>query len=211
MENNTVVRVWSEKTQLGKGDSLIEGCFTFEKVDLVPIVEEYTALLRYRKIQVDRVYSRAINVSTFVKKLMNIIGISEKWITARIKRKGESKCIPWKNLRDLILAHPDTKKKVNVFTLSIYELVIFPKTLGHIDEAVSNLFDRLDRRVDKVSYQVFFENYSPLKELVAIPRRDDITEERWMAIFQNFKDEDVERKAPWLVPDDILYRHGDFD
>ncbi|MBA0670660.1 hypothetical protein Goklo_029073 [Gossypium klotzschianum] len=45
------------------------------------------------------------------------------------------------NLRDLILAHPDMKKKVNVFALSVYGLVVFPKTLGHIDEAVTNLFN----------------------------------------------------------------------
>ncbi|MBA0786225.1 hypothetical protein Gotri_027144 [Gossypium trilobum] len=32
-----------------------------------------------------------------------------------------------------------------------------------------------------------------------------------MAILQNFRDEDVEWKAPWLVPDEILYRCGDFD
>ncbi|MBA0635672.1 hypothetical protein Godav_029668 [Gossypium davidsonii] len=42
---------------------------------------------------------------------------------------------------NLILAHPDTKKKVDVFALSIYGLVIFPKALGYIDEAVSDLFD----------------------------------------------------------------------
>ncbi|MBA0628714.1 hypothetical protein Godav_023386 [Gossypium davidsonii] len=36
---------------------------------------------------------------------------------------------------NLILAHPDMKKKVDVFTLSIYGLIIFPKALGHIDEA----------------------------------------------------------------------------
>ncbi|MBA0612798.1 hypothetical protein Godav_013354 [Gossypium davidsonii] len=51
---------------------------------------------------------------------------------------------------NLILAHPDTKKKVDVFALSIYGLIIFPKALGHIDEAVSDLFDRLDRRVTPV-------------------------------------------------------------
>ncbi|MFQ6658460.1 hypothetical protein Gotur_027724 [Gossypium turneri] len=55
-------------------------CFTFEKVDLVPTVEEYMALLR-----------------------------------SRIKQKGDSKCILWKNLKDIILAHPDTKKRVDVF------------------------------------------------------------------------------------------------
>ncbi|MBA0729373.1 hypothetical protein Golax_020357 [Gossypium laxum] len=32
--------------------------------------------------------------------------------------------------------------------------------------------------------------------------------EKWMAILQNLKDEDVEWKAPWLVPDEILYRCG---
>ncbi|MBA0671240.1 hypothetical protein Goklo_024497 [Gossypium klotzschianum] len=46
---------------------------------------------------------------------MNITGMNEQWVTARIKQKGDSKCIPWKNLKDIILAHPDTKKKVDVF------------------------------------------------------------------------------------------------
>ncbi|MBA0637450.1 hypothetical protein Godav_025329 [Gossypium davidsonii] len=32
-----------------------------------------------------------------------------------------------------------------------------------------------------------------------------------MAILQNLRDEDVEWKAPWMVPDEILYRCGDFD
>ncbi|MBA0756229.1 hypothetical protein Gogos_021181, partial [Gossypium gossypioides] len=58
---------------------------------------------------------------------MNILGMSDQWVSARIKQKGESKCIPWKSLRDLILVHPDTKKKVDVFTLSIYGLMIFPR------------------------------------------------------------------------------------
>ncbi|MBA0673463.1 hypothetical protein Goklo_000103 [Gossypium klotzschianum] len=32
-----------------------------------------------------------------------------------------------------------------------------------------------------------------------------------MAILQIFRDEDVEWKAPWMVPDEILYRCRDFD
>ncbi|MFQ6634976.1 hypothetical protein Gotur_010966, partial [Gossypium turneri] len=32
-----------------------------------------------------------------------------------------------------------------------------------------------------------------------------------MVILQNLGDEDVEWKAPWMVPDEILYRCGDFD
>ncbi|MFQ6631086.1 hypothetical protein Gotur_009902, partial [Gossypium turneri] len=138
-------------------------------------------------------------------------------------------------------AHPDIKKRVDIFALSIYGLVVFPKALGHVDEAASDLFDRLDKgvtlvpailaetfrslnasrragegrfigcaqlllvwfhshfwKVEKVSYRVFSENYSPLKELVATPRRDDIIEEKWMAILQILQEDDVEWKAPWM-------------
>ncbi|MFQ6669403.1 hypothetical protein Gotur_034660 [Gossypium turneri] len=57
---------------------------------------------------------------------MSITGMSEQWVAPRIK------------------------KRVDIFALSIYGLVIFPKALGHMDEAVSDLFDRLDKRVTPV-------------------------------------------------------------
>ncbi|MFQ6651423.1 hypothetical protein Gotur_023765 [Gossypium turneri] len=223
VEDNAAVRVWSEKVQQEKGDSLVEGytselwdfarismtqdgvqelkeiwnqwdneikqlfysnygdlpylldvrvdkrlfralaqywnpaysCFTFGKVDLVPTVEEYTTLLRCLRIQVDKVYSRAANVPTFLKKLMCITGMSEQW------------------------------KRVDIFALSIYGLVVFPKALGHVDEAVSDLFDRLDKGVTPVP-AILAETFS-------------------------LQEDDVEWKAPWMVPDEILYRCGDFD
>ncbi|MBA0845828.1 hypothetical protein Goarm_023376, partial [Gossypium armourianum] len=123
VEDNAAVRTWSEMTQCKKGDSLAEGCFTFGKVDLVPTIEEYMALLQYSKFQVDRAYSRAVNVPTFLKKLMHITGMSEQWVAAQIKQKGDS---------------------------NIYDLVVFPKVLGHVDEAVMDLLDRLDKRVTPV-------------------------------------------------------------
>ncbi|MBA0827991.1 hypothetical protein Goarm_012725 [Gossypium armourianum] len=89
------------------------------------------------------------------------------------------------------MTHPDRKKKVNVFALSIYGLIIFPKALGHIDEVVSDLFDRLDRRV------------TPVPMILAEAFRSLNTCRRM--------DEDVEWKAPWMVPDEILYRCRDFD
>ncbi|MFQ6667041.1 hypothetical protein Gotur_033185, partial [Gossypium turneri] len=54
-------------------------CFTFGMVDLVPTVEEHTTLLRCLRIQADKAYSKAANVSTFLKKLMSITGMSEQW------------------------------------------------------------------------------------------------------------------------------------
>ncbi|MBA0575193.1 hypothetical protein Golob_027625, partial [Gossypium lobatum] len=135
--DNAAVRIWSEKTRLEKGDSLTEGYisefyFTFGKVDLVPTVEEYTTLLHSPK-ETNEHYENEW-----------AIGCSPD------QAKGDVKCIPWNSLRDLILAHPDMKTRVDVFALSIYRLIVFPKVLRHVDEVASNLFDRLDKRVTSV-------------------------------------------------------------
>ncbi|MBA0877277.1 hypothetical protein Goshw_029435, partial [Gossypium schwendimanii] len=125
VEDNAAVQTWFEAIQREKGDCLAEGCvselwdftrisvdkhlfralaqfwnpayscFSFGGGDLVPTVEDYIALLRCSKIQVDRVYSRAVNVPNFLKKLVNITRMSKQWIAVRIKQKGDSKCIPW--------------------------------------------------------------------------------------------------------------------
>ncbi|XP_017628874.1 uncharacterized protein LOC108471826 [Gossypium arboreum] len=284
VEDNTAVCAWSEKLQSEKGDSLAEGytselqkftrinvdkhlflvmaqfwnsaynCFTFGEVDLVPTMEEYTTLLRFPKVQVRKAYAKVFNGQTFAKKLMTISEMSEPWVTAQIQQKGDSKYIPWENLRELVLTHPDERKRVDIFALSIYGLVIFPKALRHVDKAITDLFDRLEKgitpvpailaetfrslsmfrrtsegqfigcaqllmvwfhghfwKVNKVSYQVFSESYSPLKKEAAMQRSDDILEEKWMEILQNLKEEDIEWRAFWMVPDEILYRCGNFD
>ncbi|KAG8482630.1 hypothetical protein CXB51_024213 [Gossypium anomalum] len=192
-------------------------CFTFGDIDLIPTLEEYTALLHYPRIQGYKAYVRPASLLTFMKKLVIITGMSEQWAVAHVK------------------------KRVDVLALSIYGLVIFQKALGHIDEAVADLFDRLGKqntpvpailaetfrslsacrragerrfigcaqlllvwfhshfwKVDKVPCRVFFKDYSPLKEVVDMPRRDDILEERWIDILQNFREEDVMWKALWL-------------
>ncbi|MBA0731555.1 hypothetical protein Golax_025354 [Gossypium laxum] len=71
---------------------------------MVPTVEEYIALLRCLRIQVDKVYSRAVNVLTFTKKLTKITGMSEQWI----------------------LAHPDLKKKGRCFCFEYLQAGYFP-------------------------------------------------------------------------------------
>ncbi|MFQ6624443.1 hypothetical protein Gotur_004465 [Gossypium turneri] len=172
VEDNAAIRVWSKKVQQKKGDSLVEG-YVSELWDFTRISVTQNSLQELKEI----------------------------WDQ-------------WDN---------DIKKRVDIFALSIYGLVFFPKALGYVDEAVSDLFDRLDKRVtlvlvilaetfrslnvcrragegrfigcsqlllvwfhshfwkvEKVSYRVFSENYSSLKELVATSRRDDIMEEKWI-------------------------------
>ncbi|MBA0700530.1 hypothetical protein Goari_027494 [Gossypium aridum] len=84
--------------------------------------------------------------------------------------------------------------------------MIFPRALGYVDKAVTDLFDRLDKEVTPVPV-ILAETFRYLSACrsTATPRRDNITMEKWIAILQNLKDEDVEWKAPWLVPDEILY------
>ncbi|MBA0770782.1 hypothetical protein Gotri_019365 [Gossypium trilobum] len=103
VEDNADVRIWSEKTQQEKCDSLTEGY------------------------------------------------VSKLWDFTRIS------------------------KRVDIFDLSIYGLVIFPKAPDHIDDAVSDLLDRLDKRVmyvqvENVFYRIFSNNYFMLKEFVAMLR-----------------------------------------
>ncbi|MFQ6667768.1 hypothetical protein Gotur_033676 [Gossypium turneri] len=62
-------------------------CFTFGEVDLVPTIEEYTTLLRCPKIQVDEIYSKAVNILTFVKKLMNILAMRNGFRRGSNKRE----------------------------------------------------------------------------------------------------------------------------
>ncbi|MFQ6653441.1 hypothetical protein Gotur_024850 [Gossypium turneri] len=195
VEDNAAVRTWAEITQREKGDSLAEG-YISELWDFTRVSVTQNNLQELREI---------------------LEQCNDKWVTARIKQKGDSKCIPWKILKDLILAHPDARKKVDVFALGIYGLVIFPKILGHVDEAVTDLFDRLQKRVTPVS-AILAETFRSLnacrragEEIVATPKRDDISEEKWMAIFQNLQEGDIEWRVPWLLPGEILYRCGDFN
>ncbi|KAG8503947.1 hypothetical protein CXB51_002237 [Gossypium anomalum] len=58
--------------------NLVYSCFTFGKVDMVSVVEEYSVLWRCLMIQV---YSKADRIPTFMRKLMNVMGIGSelKW------------------------------------------------------------------------------------------------------------------------------------
>ncbi|GMJ12564.1 hypothetical protein HRI_004925600 [Hibiscus trionum] len=125
-------------------------CFTLGDVDLVPTVEEYTTLIRCPKIQVNRAYFKSPNPPEFQKKLLKMTGMDEQWAKARIKIKGETRCIAWRFIRDLIQAESKREKQVKMFALAIYGLVIFPKSLGYIDDAVMDLFDHLDKGITPV-------------------------------------------------------------
>ncbi|MFQ6659635.1 hypothetical protein Gotur_028456 [Gossypium turneri] len=153
VEDNVAVQTWSETTQREKCDSLAEG-YVSESWDFTHISITQNSLQELKEIwdqwndEVKQLFYSGYEDLPYLldikvdKQLFR--AIAQFW-------------------NPVYSSHPDTKKKVDVFALSVYDLIIFPKALGHIDEAITDLFDRLDKRV-------FSKNYSPLKEIVAIPR-----------------------------------------
>ncbi|KAG8482783.1 hypothetical protein CXB51_024422 [Gossypium anomalum] len=175
-EKNVVVRDWSLKTQKEKGDSLMEGCvsnlpehvtvnvrqnnledldpayqhFTFNQEDMTPTIEEYAALLRIDNMQFYKIYVKEPKPMTFKKKLIRLTDMTDIWAEKQIKKKNETSYIPWFSLRDLVLNHPDVLKRVNLFALAIYGLIVFPKVLGHIEVAVVDFFEKLKEEINPV-------------------------------------------------------------
>ncbi|MFQ6658149.1 hypothetical protein Gotur_027540 [Gossypium turneri] len=147
--------------------------------------------------------------------------MSEEWFTARIKQKGECKCIARKRYVDEVVSDLFDRldKRVTPVPVILAETFRSLNTCRRAGEGRFIGFTQLLLvwfhshfwKVDKILYRVFSKNYSPLKEIVATPRRDDISEENWIALLQNRQEEDVEWKAPWLIPDRILYCCWSFD
>ncbi|KAG8492472.1 hypothetical protein CXB51_009555 [Gossypium anomalum] len=97
-------------------------CFTFNQEDMTPTIEEYAALLRIDNVQIGKIYVKEPKPMTFKKNY----------------------------LRESVLSHPDILKRVNLFALAIYGLVIFPRVLGHLEIAVFDFFERLKQGVNPV-------------------------------------------------------------
>ncbi|KAG8502404.1 hypothetical protein CXB51_000440 [Gossypium anomalum] len=125
-------------------------CFTFNQEDMTPTIEEYAALLRIDNVQFGKIYVKEPKPLTFRKKLVRLTDMTDAWAEKQIKKKNETVCISWSSLRELVLSHPDILKRVNLFALAIYGLVICPRVLRHIEVAVFDFFERLKQGVNPV-------------------------------------------------------------
>ncbi|KAE8725722.1 hypothetical protein F3Y22_tig00008146pilonHSYRG00039 [Hibiscus syriacus] len=120
-------------------------CFTFNQEDMVPTIEEYTTLLHCESIKLERAYIKHIKSQSFKNRLTKIAGVDEKWVTDRLRNKGNGQGIEWIHIRKLMNDHPDEWKTINLFyTRSVW--------LDHLSEdfdaAVVELFEQLPKRVN---------------------------------------------------------------
>ncbi|KAG8501732.1 hypothetical protein CXB51_003903 [Gossypium anomalum] len=97
----------------------------------------------HRQCAFSKIYVKEPKPLTFRKKLVRLTDMTDAWAEKQIKKKNETVCIPWSSLRESVLSHPDILKRVNLFALAIYGLVIFPRVLEHIEVAVFDFFERL--------------------------------------------------------------------
>ncbi|XP_039036967.1 uncharacterized protein LOC120174058 [Hibiscus syriacus] len=149
VEDNTVVLRWSSNLNLSKEIAYHQNpaysCFTFGKVDLTYTIEEYRALICCPRSYEDRVYIKPPNTASFKKKVLLLTGMSREWATRDIKKKGDSECITWTSLKEVIYRHPEKRKMIDMLALGIYGLDIFPKILRHVDISTVDLFERLNK------------------------------------------------------------------
>ncbi|MFQ6660661.1 hypothetical protein Gotur_029085, partial [Gossypium turneri] len=59
-------------------------------------------------------------------------------------------CVPWFSLWELVQNHPDVLKRVDLFALAVYGLIVFPKVLGNIEVAVVDFFQKLRQGINPV-------------------------------------------------------------
>ncbi|KAG8501759.1 hypothetical protein CXB51_003959 [Gossypium anomalum] len=153
LEDNAAIRMWLEKIQFEKGDSLAEG-YTLELWDFTRISVTQNEFQELRdKWSVDKNLFRAMAQFGTLHIVVSLSGIglgaycggTFRSLSA-CRRAGGRKII---GCAQLLLAWFH----------------------GHF------------WKVNKVSYQVFSENYSRLKETTT-PKRDDISEENWSRSFE---------------------------
>ncbi|MBA0636376.1 hypothetical protein Godav_024560, partial [Gossypium davidsonii] len=101
----------------------------------------------------------------------------------------------------------------------IYDLVVFPKALGHVDEAVADLFDLLEKKVTPIPV-ILEETFKSLSVCRKAGEGRFIGcaqllltwfHSHFWKVDRDLQEEDIKWRAPWLLPDEILYRCGNFD
>ncbi|KAG8496244.1 hypothetical protein CXB51_009063 [Gossypium anomalum] len=183
-------------------------CFTFNHEDMTPTIKEYAALLHIDNVQFNKIYVKESKPMTFKKKLVWLTGMTDIWAGKQIKKKNEFNCILWFSLRDLVQNHLDIAKRIDLFALAIYELIIFPKVLGHIEVAIVDLFERLNHfwKVERTPFHIFSKTFAPLKAYLEKDWPKDVTEQHWVSVFQNLRAEEITWRAQWICPLVMIFK-----
>ncbi|XP_052483734.1 uncharacterized protein LOC105784820 [Gossypium raimondii] len=212
-EKKAVVREWSLRTQKAKGDNT-RGIFTEKYGDIAHLI---TINVNEQLIQaMVRFWDPAYQCFTF----------NQEDMTPTIEEYAALLCIDNAQLnkiyvkkpkpmtfkkKALVQNHPDVLKRVDLFALAVYGLIVFPKVLGHIEVAVVDFFEKLRQGINPVP-TILAETFKSLN--ASFLKNDwpkDVTEQHWVSVFQNLSAKGITWRAPWIRPSVLLYKCGNQD
>ncbi|MFQ6664285.1 hypothetical protein Gotur_031458 [Gossypium turneri] len=197
VEDNAIVRIWSEKVQLEKGDNLARG-YVSELWDYTRISAAQNSLQELKEIW-DRWNDETKQL--FYSNYGDLpylfdIKVDEQLFRALAKYWNPAYSYFTFGKVDLVPTVEEYTALLRCPRFQVNKAYSRAASLGHVNEAVSDLFDRLDKGVTPI-LAILAETFRFLNAC----RRVD--EGRFI--------DDVEWRAPWLIPDRILYRCESFD
>ena len=125
-------------------------CFTFNQEDMVPMIEEYISLLRIGVPNPNKVFRKKTKGVGFVKRMSQIIGLDMAAIGQMKTMKGKSECLPWEFLKKFFAKCKNEERIFKVFTIVVYEMVIFLKVLNHVEADIVDLVEQVDNQANLI-------------------------------------------------------------
>ena len=125
-------------------------CFTFNREDLTPTVEEYAALLRISPPNPDKVFWKKSKKVPFRKKLAQMTGMDANIFVPMTKLKGKNECVQCDFLERYIVQNNNDNRVMDIFALVVYGTLIFPQSPGYVDAAVVDLIEQVDNQANPV-------------------------------------------------------------
>ena len=122
----------------------------FNHEDLTPTVEEYTALLRISPPNPDKVFWKKAKKVPFRKKLAQMMNEDASLLVFVTRRKGKNECVQCDFLERYMIENNDDDRVIDIFGLVVYEILIFPQSLGYVDAAMVDLIEQINNQANPV-------------------------------------------------------------
>ncbi|MBA0788874.1 hypothetical protein Gotri_024966 [Gossypium trilobum] len=122
-------------------------CFTFNEVDMVSTIKEYSTLLHYDFRDLLRIYWK--QNADFRGPLANLMGLPVDMVKTRLKDKN-SPCISWSDIRDA-MQKANGDRHLSLFAFFVYGLIVFPKALGYVSVELVDFQFQIEKRANPAS------------------------------------------------------------
>ncbi|XP_022150759.1 uncharacterized protein LOC111018820 [Momordica charantia] len=119
-------------------------------MEITPTIKEYHTLLQIplqEKIEVYS-YDGGFTLKRAVSLLVGKISAGE--IEKHVKRKGENTCLPIEYILSLQQRFVNEERELSLLALCLFNLVLFPKVSGYVEERLVKLFVKVEMRVNLV-------------------------------------------------------------